>query len=170
VSALAVLRQKIGMATPANPATPATQAAMCSRSSKSSKSSNDDAQENARREYRRRRALRLLHQDPKRRYAYVADTAGEAVTLAIAVRDVGTSEVTIPHESYDPFAILLALSERGTLCELARDPVPTGPDEAMHPPARPARTPAVCRTCGGSDWWTLQGVRKCVTCHPGPTQ
>jgi hypothetical protein len=163
MSALAELRRKIGRAIVATSATSATQAPVCS---KSSKSSSDDAPANTRAEYRRRRALRLLYRDATRKYAYVADTSGEAVVLTIAVRGVGTSEVSIPHESYDPFAILLALSDHGTLCELAQDGAPTGPDEAMHPPARPARAPAVCRNCGGSEWWTLQGVRKCSTCHP----
>lgn len=165
MSALTHLRQKVSRrAGRCYSATPAT------HEPKSSDSSSVAS------EYRRRRALRLLHSSPGRKYAYVADASDPAgVALVIAVRDVGTSELIIPHEKYDPFALIDALSSDGALLELSRDATPTGPDEIPPPAAGrsmtaagPGQATGQCPHCGGGDFWNLGGERKCARCHPDP--
>lgn len=63
-------------------------------------------------EARRQRVLTMLAERPHIRYAVVVDDPDtDPVLLAVAVRDVGTCELAIPREKYDPF-LLLDLVER----------------------------------------------------------
>lgn len=56
-------------------------------------------------EERRHRVLAELGRRPGARYAAVVDESGASgpVVVAIAIRGVGTCEVTIPCEKWDPF-------------------------------------------------------------------
>lgn len=62
---------------------------------------------------RRQKVLAMLEERPGSKYAVVTDTDNdpEAVILALAIRDMGTVELRIPREKYDPF-LLLDLIER----------------------------------------------------------
>lgn len=62
---------------------------------------------------RKQRVLAMLDERPGIRYATITDTKAEAeaVILALAIPDVGTCELRIPREKYDPF-LLLELIER----------------------------------------------------------
>ncbi len=65
------------------------------------------------REARRRRALAKLAESPdlKRAAIFDAYTEPDAVICTVAIREVGTCELVIPSEKYDPWAILDALQK-----------------------------------------------------------
>lgn len=63
------------------------------------------------RERRRRSALRMLT-GPATRYAFISDTGPEYVTLTVAIRDVGTFELTIDRNKWDGIRAL-ELIEQG---------------------------------------------------------
>lgn len=66
-------------------------------------------------ESRRLRVLALLAEQPEVRYALTVDELADpqAVTLTLAIRGVGTCELRIPREKYDPFLLLELIERRG---------------------------------------------------------
>ena len=60
------------------------------------------------REHRRQQVLQMMAEDDQRRkYYWLTDDKAHAdfVILVFAIRDVGTGELSIPREKYDPFLL-----------------------------------------------------------------
>lgn len=64
-------------------------------------------------ELRRQRVLQKLASEPDRQRVAIFDTDAEQdfVICTVAIRDVGTCELRIPADQYDPWAILAALEQ-----------------------------------------------------------
>lgn len=104
----------------ANPANPANQQlaiipiSRISEISSESESSNDAAPDKGM-EVRRTKVLAKLASDPTKEHAYlVEDASAEPVTVAIAIRGVGTCELLIPIDRYNPLKMIavIDLSEK----------------------------------------------------------
>ena len=69
-----------------------------------------------RREERRARVLQMLDDRPEIQRAFVTDSESDPdnVILAMAVRGVGTCELLIERQKYDPF-LLLELIQKGSV-------------------------------------------------------
>jgi len=67
----------------------------------------------AERERRRQDVLALLAATPEIGHAWLTDDKGDAdyVILAVAIRDVGTAELTIARDRYDGFKLLRLLEQ-----------------------------------------------------------
>ena len=66
------------------------------------------------RERRRQRVLHMMVEDDQpRKYYWATDDQAhpELVFLTLAIRDVGTCEMTIPKEKYDPFLLMEILDK-----------------------------------------------------------
>lgn len=107
-----------GKSATATPATPATLEGAKGRTVATvavanSMNARTDALPDPAAEARRQRVLAMLAERPGIRYAVLTDTEAdsEAAILALAIRGVGTCELRIPREKYDPF-LLLELIER----------------------------------------------------------
>lgn len=74
-------------------------------------SANDDPAVEA----RRQRVLAMLADRQSVRYAVLTDAEAEsdAVILALAIRGVGTCELRVPREKYDPFLLLDLIARHG---------------------------------------------------------
>lgn len=60
---------------------------------------------------RRQTVLAMLAEQPGTRYAVVVvDPDADPVIVVVAVRDVGTCEIAIPADRFDPFALLEILA------------------------------------------------------------
>jgi hypothetical protein len=59
----------------------------------------------AKRERRHRAVLAMLEADSELRYAWRTEAEGDHVVLSIAIRDLGTAELTIATESHDAFKL-----------------------------------------------------------------
>ena len=65
-------------------------------------------------EARRERVLAILAEHPGIRYAVVVDNPdADPVTVALAIRGVGTCELAIPAANYDAFALLAMIERHG---------------------------------------------------------
>jgi len=65
-------------------------------------------------EARRQRVLAMLAEQPGIRYAVVADNPdSDPVIVALGIRGVGTCELHIPREKFDPFLFLELIERQG---------------------------------------------------------
>jgi len=60
---------------------------------------------------RRQKVLAMLAAEPSLKRAAIFDVDADpaAVICTVAIRDVGTTELIIPHDKYDPWLLLRAL-------------------------------------------------------------
>ena len=68
----------------------------------------------AAREERRQRLLQMMAEDDQpKKYYWITDIKADPdwVILALAIRDVGTCELLIPRERYDPFLLLESIGK-----------------------------------------------------------
>ncbi len=60
----------------------------------------------------RLRVLAMLDSDPRRKYAVLAcDPAADPVLVSVAIRDLGSFQIEIPRQFYDPFVLLQLIQE-----------------------------------------------------------
>jgi hypothetical protein len=66
-------------------------------------------------EARRLRVLAVLAEQPSLRYALLTDNKADpdAVILAFAIRGIGTCELNIPRQKYDPLLLLTLIERNG---------------------------------------------------------
>ena len=129
---LAGLRRKFITVTPANAANPANRGSQTRKFSEISKGSSADKDANdnpgraaaprlkrlekAERRCRARARLvtRMLRRNPQLTHAYYTDdhdpSQPDYVILALAIRGVGTCDLSIEREQYDPFTLLDVIS------------------------------------------------------------
>ena len=132
MSMLAGLRRKLKTVTPANAANPAIpgrqtrKISEISKGSRSDKDANDNPAriaalqvkrlEKAKRRCRARARLvtRMLRRNSQLTHAYYTDdhdpSQPDYVILALAIRGVGTCDLSIEREKYDPFTLLDVIS------------------------------------------------------------
>jgi hypothetical protein len=66
-------------------------------------------------ERRRAKVLLMLRGNPGIRYAIeVIDANTDPVVVSIGIRNIATFEMSIPHHSYDPFALLELIEKHGS--------------------------------------------------------
>lgn len=111
MSVLAELRGRYApAATFATPATHAPKSSKCSESSSPAEAEKHTPQHLATRRQKARARLvqRLLRQHPDVSHYYYTDDRADPhfIVLTIGLQGVGTADILIPRETYDPFRVL----------------------------------------------------------------